>query len=313
MDFIVNDFFGNLAFYISFEIIISLAFYIIFPSSCLLHRRRKRARPHSEERKPKTGMGRWLLSIPALLWICLAIAQTQARPPQPPVRCTENNCSVSNAYRAWNDRKECWVSHVVYPATEEDIIQAVAQASRRKQKVKVVTGFGHTIPKVACPGSPPQNALAISTAKFNSMVEIDKEKMEVTADSGVGLRNLIDKIEEAGLSLVAAPYWEGASLGGIINTGSHGSSWWGKGGAVHDYVVRLNLVVPAGLADGFAKVLKLDSQNPLFNAAKVSLGQLGVVSKVFGFLVFIPQSFSNRKKKDVQICPLPRKLSELVL
>lgn len=205
---------------------------------------------------------------------------TPGLPPQPPARCNQTGCILSNAYGTWGDRKECWVSSVFYPTTEEEILSALADANKNKQKVKVVSGYAHTIPKLACPATSLENSILISTAKHNSNIQVDKEKMVVTADSGVGLRELIDRVEEAGLSLVPAPYWEGASLGGVISTGSHGSSWWGKGGAVHDHVVGLSLVVPAGASEGYAKIIRIDGRDPLFNAVRVSLGLLGVISKV---------------------------------
>lgn len=109
-------------------------------------------------------------------------------------------------------------------------------------------------------------------------------KRTVTVDSGVGLRDLINAVEAHGLSLVASPYWEGVSIGGLISTGSHGSSWWGRGGAVHDRVVGVRIVVAASKNEGFAKVLDVDgSKGSLFDAVRVSLGLLGVISKVSFF------------------------------
>ncbi|EEE55207.1 hypothetical protein OsJ_03060 [Oryza sativa Japonica Group] len=141
-------------------------------------------------------------------------------------------CVLSNAYGAWSsDRADCPVSAVAYPASEADVVAVVADASAKNMPVKVVSGFAHTIPKLACPGNGSSGAassLLISTA----------------------------------------------------STGSHGSSWWGRGGAVHDHVVALRLVVPAGAADGWAKVVALRRGDALFNAALVSLGLLGVISKV---------------------------------
>lgn len=140
--------------------------------------------------------------------------------------------------------------------------------------------YSHTIPKLACPSSQTNNTMLISTELYSSGIEIDLENRVVTADAGVGLRNLINKLDQAEMSLVASPYWEGLTVAGLISTGAHGSSWWGRGGSVHDHVVGLSLVVPGSDSEGFAKVLRLEGSDPLLKAAKVSLGVLGVISKV---------------------------------
>lgn len=208
-----------------------------------------------------------------------------AMPPPNPLKCDQIGCNLYNSYGVWGDRKDCRVpnnmNNVVYPTTEDELLAAVANANKNNFKVKVVTKFSHTIPKWACPvGSNGNNAILISTAKYNSSVSIDKANMRVTVDAGVGLRDLIDKLEKEGLSLVASPYWEGVTVAGLITTGAHGSSWWGRGGAVHDHVVGLRIIVTASESDGYAKIMDLDIRNPLFNAAKLSLGLLGVISKV---------------------------------
>lgn len=227
----------------------------------------------------------WLLVVVHLLVWCSTLIQ--AIPPRAPVQCNATICTLYNSYGPWGDRNDCHVKTVQYPTTEEELRSAVAFANRNKLKVKVVSKFSHTIPKLACPSSSSSSqysdydsSLLISTSKYDSHIEIDSVNSAVTADAGVGLRELIDKVEEAGLSLAAAPYWEGVSVAGLISTGAHGSSWWGKGGAVHDHVIGLSLVVPASESEGYAKVIQVGAQDPLLNAAKVSLGVLGVISKV---------------------------------
>lgn len=222
--------------------------------------------------------------------ILISTINVHAIPPANPVQCNATGCILSNSYGVWGDRKNCYVSSVVYPTTEEELRLAVANGTKNKLKVKVVTKFSHTIPKLACPTSSSssstksdQNAILISTENYASTINVDVTNMAVTADSGVPLRALIDKVEEAGLSLVASPYWEGVTVGGLISTGAHGSSWWGNGGAVHDHVIGLSLIVPATELDGYAKILRLQPQDPLFNAAKVSLGMIGAISKVTNF------------------------------
>ncbi|KAH7840515.1 hypothetical protein Vadar_017960 [Vaccinium darrowii] len=228
--------------------------------------------------------------------------EVHAMPPPPPVQCTQigSGCTLSNSYGVWGDRKDCRVPTVLYPTTEEELRLAVANATKNNQKVKVVTKFSHTIPKLACPSTQPAagNSILISTEKYNSQIVVDKQKLAVTADSGVGIRALINAVEAEGLSLVAAPYWEGVSMGGVISTGAHGSSWWGKGGAVHDHVIGISLIVPAKGSEGYAKILRLDEKDPRFDAARVSLGLLGVISKVTlsleqGFKRSITYSFTD--------------------
>ncbi|KAH6835838.1 D-arabinono-1 [Perilla frutescens var. hirtella] len=204
-----------------------------------------------------------------------------AMPPQNPVQCNQTGCTLSNSYGVWGDRKTCHITAVVYPTTEEELRSAVANASKKKQKVKVISKFSHTIPKLGCPTSRSGiSTILISTERYNSSIVVDKANMAVTADAGVGLRAVIDRVEEEGLSLVAAPYWEGVSVGGAISTGAHGSSWWGNGGALHDHVIGIRIVVAGKESEGFAKVVDLRESDALFHAARVSLGLLGVISKV---------------------------------
>ncbi|KAI6680036.1 hypothetical protein NL676_033917 [Syzygium grande] len=232
----------------------------------------------------------WLLHALLLLLLLLfhmdsIFLKAASMPPPSPVMCNSpaggDGCILHNSYGAWNDRLDCRVQNVTYPSTEEELHSAVAYATRNGLNVKVVSKFSHTMPKLACPGrTQSANSYLISTVNYASSIDIDETNLVVTADAGVPLRELINRVEGRGLSLVAATYWEGVSVGGLISTGAHGSSWWGKGGAVHDHVVGISLVVPAKESEGFAKVIRIEAQDQLLNAARVSLGMLGVISKV---------------------------------
>ncbi|CAN6568401.1 unnamed protein product [Malus baccata var. baccata] len=172
----------------------------------------------------------------------------------------------------------CLAGSVTCPFNEEELISIVANATKSKTKMKVATRFSHSIPKLVCPSG--EDGLIICTKNLNHVVEIDAEAKTITLESSVTLRQLISEAAKAGLALPYAPYWWGLTIGGILGTGAHGSTLWSKGSSVHDYVVGLTIVSPGGFEYGYVKVRKLNDSDQDLNAAKVSLGVLGVISQV---------------------------------
>ncbi|EEF41912.1 probable L-gulonolactone oxidase 6 [Ricinus communis] len=223
------------------------------------------------------GTFRLLLRLTCLFLLFFIVIST---PPEDPIECTSRNtnCTITNSYGTFPDRSICQAANVAYPTTEEELISVVANATKAKRKMKVATRYSHSIPKLVCPDG--KDGLLISTKNLNHVLSIDVQSMTMTVESGVTLRQIIDEGANAGLALPYAPYWWGLTIGGLLGTGAHGSTLWGIGSSVHDYVVGLTIVSPGGPENGYANVRILDEKNSEFNAAKVSLGVLGVISKV---------------------------------
>eukprot|EP00256_Glycine_max_P025061 XP_003548404.2 probable L-gulonolactone oxidase 6 [Glycine max] len=213
--------------------------------------------------------------------VFLLFSAVLSTPPEDPIKCatSENTtCTITNSYGAFPDRSICKAAQVLYPTTEQELVSVVASATRNKTKMKVATRFSHSIPKLVCPEG--ENGLLISTKYLNKILKVDVETRTMTVESGVTLQQLINEAAKVGLALPYAPYWWGLTIGGLMGTGAHGSTLRGKGSAVHDYVVELRIVRPAGPEDGYAMVENLNEQHEDLNAAKVSLGVLGVISQI---------------------------------
>uniref|UniRef100_A0A453N3X8 FAD-binding PCMH-type domain-containing protein n=1 Tax=Aegilops tauschii subsp. strangulata TaxID=200361 RepID=A0A453N3X8_AEGTS len=166
------------------------------------------------------------VQLPVLLLLMILTApsahRAAASPPADPVQCSSGgstaDCTFSTAYGVFPDRSTCRAAAVAYPTSEAELVRAVANATAAKTKMKVTT------------------------------------RAEITVESGVTLRELIAAAAGAGLALPYAPYWWGLTVGGMLGTGAHGSSLWGKGSAVHEYVVGMRIVTPAPASEGYARV-----------------------------------------------------------
>ncbi|KAK4380922.1 L-gulonolactone oxidase 3 [Sesamum angolense] len=131
-------------------------------------------------------------------------------PPPNPVQCSQTGCKLYNSYGVWGPERLPRAGRRI-PHTEEELRSAVANANKNHLKVKVVSRFSHTIPKLACPTNQ-SRAILISTEKYNTSIDVDVASMTVTADAGVGLRAVIDRWRrrvEGGCAILG-----GVSVGG---------------------------------------------------------------------------------------------------
>lgn len=238
----------------------------------------------------------WITSLLRVMNVGYARASLSSLPS--PIECSEAGCKLRNYQGIWMDREPCRAAKAVYPKNEAELISAVAQGVKEGVKMKVVTEIGHSISKLSCPGG--ENGLLISTRDYvPDPVHVNISEMSASVDAGMQLREFVQALALQSATIPYTPLWDGVSIGGVIATGSHGSGLYLRGSVMSEYVIALRMVVPASAEEGYAKVISLRRGDESFKGAKISLGLLGVVSKVtFAVMPMFKRSLSVKLAAD---------------
>ena len=168
----------------------------------------------------------------------------------------------------WGGTASCRPAEVEHPASEEEIVAALKRAATGGERVKVA-GSGHSFTDIACTGG-----RMLKLDRYNHVVEVDAAKRTVTVEAGITIADLAEELARNGLAFPNLGDIGYQSISGAISTSTHGTGE--KLGNLATQVKALRLV----LADGSALDLSARSDPESFQAARVSLGALGVISTV---------------------------------
>ena len=114
----------------------------------------------------------------------------------------------------------------------------------------------------------------IDLSNFNSIIGIDQEHMQVTVGAGIRLFDLNRELESHGLALPNLGDIDRQSLAGAISTGTHGTGI--NYHSISQAVIGLKIVTGDG---GILECSPTENQK-IFEAARVSLGALGIIIEV---------------------------------
>lgn len=153
------------------------------------------------------------------------------------------------------------------PASEVEIVDLVRAIRERGERLRVV-GAGHSWSAAAV-----TDQHLVSLDRHARVVRVERESKRVTVDAGIRLHALSAALDREGLALTNLGSISEQSVAGAIATGTHGTGL--THGVLATQVVALRLVTGAG---DVRVVTPADGD--LLDAARVSLGCLGVVSEV---------------------------------
>ncbi|SCV03785.1 LANO_0G06238g1_1 [Lachancea nothofagi CBS 11611] len=155
------------------------------------------------------------------------------------------------------------------PSSIEEVVKVV-NAARRLKKTIVTVGSGHSPSNMCVTKEWLMNLDRMS--QVHSVVENKEQNYaDVTVDAGLRIYKLSEYLTERGYAIQNLGSISEQSVGGIISTGTHGSSPYH--GLISSQYVNLTLV------NGHGEVVNVDSetQPEIFRAAMLSLGKIGII------------------------------------
>lgn len=152
------------------------------------------------------------------------------------------------------------------PRTEAEVGDVLARARRAKQRVRPI-GSGHSWSPIAVPED-----VGLDLSNMRAVLGVDAAARTVRVQAGVRLFELTNALDRVGLAVPILGSISEQTIAGAISTGTHGSSL--VYGNLASLVEELTIVTPRG------ETMRLAAGDARLEAARVSLGALGIVTEV---------------------------------
>src|ERR671914_260090 len=172
------------------------------------------------------------------------------------------------AWRNWAGNQRVCPVRVGTPRSADEVAAAVRKAADAGLTVRM-TGTGHSFTGAAIAAG-----VLLRPAGLPALRSVDTASGLVTAEAGLTLRRLNGMLDDHGLALANMGDIQEQTLAGAIQTGTHGTGREVAGLAAQIAALEL------GLADGSIVTCSRAERPDLFDAARVSVGALGVVTAI---------------------------------
>jgi len=198
----------------------------------------------------------------------------------------------------WGGNQRCAPEEISRPTTLAQLTAAVKAAAANGQVVKAV-GSGHSFTDVAC-----TSGVQVRLDGFDQILDIDRERMQVTVQSGVTIAALSEALSGAGLAMPNLGDIGYQSISGAISTGTHGTG--AKLCGLAHQVSALELVT----GEGSVVSASAEEEAGIFAAARLGLGAMGILSSVT--LQCVPAFRLRAEEKAMRVDDVLAGIDELV-
>ncbi|WP_372369648.1 D-arabinono-1,4-lactone oxidase [Candidatus Uabimicrobium sp. HlEnr_7] len=200
---------------------------------------------------------------------------------------------TQKSWQNWSGSVSCTPKKIFFPTSEQDIIDAVQQAKYKKQNIRVV-GSGHSFTPLI---ETEDNILSLK--QYHGIYSIDEEKCEATVKSGTQLRALGQMLLDRGLAMQNLGDIDCQTIAGAASTGTHGTGL--SLGNIATQIARFTLIT----ANGDVLECSETQNSEIFKAGQISLGSLGIISKIT--IKLMPKYYLKVEKKR---CTLDQNIAD---
>lgn len=151
---------------------------------------------------------------------------------------------------------------ILRPKNTEEVQALVTNSSNIK-----AVGASHSFTSIAA-----TDGVMLKLSAMNGIIGHDAATKRVRVQAGLSLNQLNRELLALGLAMPNLGDVDPQSVAGATSTGTHGTGAKLRG--IADAVVALQLVTASG------DILEMDEHHPWFNAARVGLGALGIITEV---------------------------------
>ena len=171
---------------------------------------------------------------------------------------------IARRWTNWGGNQQAQATEILTPGTVDEVVAQVKEASASGRRIKAV-GSGHSFTAIAV-----ANDQRLFLHRLAGLVSVDAPL--VTVQAGMPLHVLNAVLAEHGLAMPNLGDIDQQTVAGAISTGTHGT------GATHSTLA--SCVEAVKLVTGTGEVLEVGKDDPIFPAARLGLGALGILVEV---------------------------------
>ncbi len=171
--------------------------------------------------------------------------------------------AASLPWRNWSGGLVCQPSGRFSPGSEAELSEYLATTSGVVRPV----GAGHSFSPLV-----PTDGHLLVIDQLSGMLDHDPATLQATFAAGTRLGDMGPALDAAGQAMLNLPDIDRQTLAGATATATHGTGI--QFTCLSGFVQQLRLITPAG------EVLDVGPGDELFDAARVSLGALGIITRM---------------------------------